>query len=124
MHTNIFMVYVKTMEPGSFQWWPLTEQGAVGTNWNKEGPCEYEEKLYLEDEKVLKQAAQSGSGVNSGNTQKLPGHDPIQTTLSEPVLEEIGLDDIQRFLTAPTILWFCDSLYFFYLVLHCCMNIE
>lgn len=46
--------------------------------------------IYLEG--ISKQAAQRGCGVSfSGDTENLPGHNPVQPVLGEPALAQ-GLD--------------------------------
>ena len=112
MPINICRVGVRRMGPDSFQWCPATGQGATGTNW--------------------------GTGSSSwtwGRTSSLWGWQRTGTgcpgrlwclllrRYSRPVWtrssavccrwpsfgRRVGLDDPQRSLPTPTILWFCDS---------------
>ncbi|GAB0180325.1 klotho [Grus japonensis] len=60
--------------------------------------------FHCESDRALGQAAQRGCGVSfSGDTQYLPGCDPVQPALGDPTLAG-GLDDVQRSLRTPTIL--------------------
>ena len=95
MYTNILRVSAKRMGPGSFQWCPVTGQGATGTNCNtgnllitREIPSECEEELlYLEGDAALAQAAQRGCGVSfCGDVQNPPGYNSVQPALGEPAL--------------------------------------
>ena len=68
------------------------------------------ELLYFAGDRVFAQAAQRPYGVSfSGDIQNLHEHRPVQPALGEPALAVWGgLDDLQRSLPTPTILWFCD----------------
>ena len=63
------------MGPASFQWCPMTGQGAMGTEWAQVGtqevPPQYEEKLLpCEGARAVAQAAQGGCGVSFLETFK------------------------------------------------------
>ena len=112
MPINIWRVGVRRMGPSSFQWCPATGQGAMGTKWS------------------------TGSSVWTwGRTSSLWGWRSTGTgcpgrlwslllwRYSRPAWtgssaaycrwpcfsRRVGLDDPQRSLPTPTILWFCDS---------------
>ena len=112
MPTNILRVGVKRTGPDSFQWCPAPEQGATGTNWSR-----------------------AHSGWRWGRTSSLWGWWSTGTgcpgrlwivllwRYSRPAWKScsvaccrwpsfgrrFGLDDPQRSLPTPNILWFCDS---------------
>jgi len=112
MPINISRVGVRRMGPNSFQWCPATGQGAMGTNWS------------------------TGSSIWTwGRTSSLwrwrstgtgcPGRlwNLLLWRYSRPSWTRscaaccrwpwfgrgVGLDDPQRSLPTPTILWFCDN---------------
>jgi len=60
---------------------------------------------------ALEQAAQRGCGVSfSGDIQNPPGWGPVQPAVGETALARgLGLDDLQRSLPTPTILWLCNQ---------------
>ena len=113
MPTNILRVGVRRMGPNSFQWYPATGQGATGTNWS------------------------IGSSIWTwGRTSSLWGWRSTGTgcpgrlwslilwRYSRPAWTRscaaycrwpcfgkgVGLDDPQRSLPTPIILWFCEKL--------------
>ena len=67
--------------------------------------------LPSEGDGALEQAAQGGCGVSfSGDIQDTPGQGPVQAFCRWPCFgRRVGLDDPQRSLPTPTILWLCDS---------------
>ena len=74
----------------------------------QEVPSEHEEELLpSEGDGALEQSAQRGCGVSfSGDIQD----PPVQPAVGDPASAGgVGLDDPQRSLPTPTILWFCDS---------------
>ena len=78
----------------------------------QEVPSEHEEELLPSaGDGALEQAAQRGCGVSfSGHIQDLPGRGPVQPALGVPALAGgVGLDDPQRSLPTPNILWFSPS---------------
>ena len=112
MLTNIWRVHVRRLGPSSFQWCPVTGQGAMGTNWS------------------------TGSSFWTwGRTSSLWGWRSTGTgcpgrlwslllwTYSRPAWTQssttycrwpcfgrrVGLDDPQSSLPTPTMLWFWDS---------------
>ena len=72
-----------------------------------------EELLHSEGNGTLEQAAQGGCGVSfSGDIQDPPGQGPLQPAVGDPALAGgFGLDEPQRSLPTPTILWFCDQVW-------------
>ena len=78
----------------------------------QEVPSEHEEELLpSEGDWALEQAAQGGCGVSfSGDIQDPPGQGPVQSAVGDPALGGgVGLDDPQRSLPTPSILWFCET---------------
>jgi len=75
---------VECMWPGSFQWCPVTEQGATGTNWNTGREYEYEGKLlYYKGARALELSAHKGGTVSfPGDIQNLPRCFPVQPSLA------------------------------------------
>ncbi|KAJ7417875.1 hypothetical protein BTVI_31140 [Pitangus sulphuratus] len=65
-----------------------------------------EELLYIEEGRVLEQAAHRGHGVSlSGDIQNPPGHIPVSPAPGDSAFAGgIGLDDLQRSLPTLTIL--------------------
>ena len=112
MLINIWRVGVRRMGPDSFQWCPVTEQGAMGTNWS------------VGSSSWTWQRTSSLWGWWSTRTG-CPGRLWILLLwrYSRPAWtrscaaycrwpcfsRRVGLDDPQRSLPTPTILWFCDS---------------
>ena len=112
MLKNVSRVGVRRMGPDSFRWCPATGQGATGTN------CSIGSSTWTWGRTSLLWGQRSnGTGWPegyrvsfSGDTQNPPGQGPVQPALGEPALVRVvGLDDPQRSLPIPTILWFCDS---------------
>ena len=78
----------------------------------QEVPSEHEEELLpSKGDGALEQATQGGCGVSfSGDIQDPPGQGPVQAAVGDPASTGgVGLDDAQRSLPTPNILWFCDS---------------
>lgn len=75
------------MEPGSFHWCQLTEQGTMNTNFHTKFHLYEEELLHSEGDRALEEVVQRGCGVSSSrNVQDFSGHDPV-----EPVLDELQM---------------------------------
>jgi len=75
----------------------------------EEVPSEHEEELlHSEGDGALEQVVQGGCGVSfSGDIQDLPGCGPVQPALGDPASARgVGLDDPQRSIPTPNILWF------------------
>ena len=53
---------------------------------------------------VLAEAAQGGCGLSSGDIQELPGCLPVQPAVGGLLCWGVGLDDLWRSLSAPSIL--------------------
>ena len=85
MPVNILEVGVKRMGPDSFQWCPVTGQGATEA---QEVPSEHEEELLpSEGDGALEQAAQGSCGLSfSGDIQDPPGQGPVQPAVGDPVV--------------------------------------
>lgn len=68
------------------------------------------ELVYFEGDRKVEQAAQSTCAFLLGDTQNPPGHFPLQpgTCASRGV----GLDDLQKSLPTPVILWFSNNVAF------------
>ena len=78
----------------------------------EEVPAQHEEELLpSEGDGALEQVPQRGCGVSfSGDIPDPPGRGPVQPAVGGPASAGVvGLDDAQRSLPTPTILWFCDS---------------
>ena len=78
----------------------------------QEVPSEHEKELLpSEGDGALEQVAQRGGGFSfSGDIQTLPGQGPVQPALGDTALAGgLDLDDPQRSLPIPNILWFCGS---------------
>ena len=117
MPTNISRVDVKRMGPSSFQWCPVTGQGAMGTNWS------------IGSSVWTWGRSSSLWGWRSTGTD-CPGRlwSVLLWRYSRPTWtmscaaccrwpcfgRGVGLDDPQRSLPTSNILWFCESSY-----LHC-----
>ena len=67
------------------------------------------ELLHSEGDGALKQAAQGGWGVSSGDVQDPLGRLPVQPAVEGLLCRGVGLDDLWRSLPTSTILWFHDS---------------
>ena len=71
------------MGSDSFQWCPVTGQGAQTET--QEVPFEHEEELPpSEGDGALEQAAQGACGVSSGDIQDPPGQGPVQPAVGDP----------------------------------------
>jgi len=81
------------MGPDSFQWCPVTGQGARAQTEAEVVPSEHEEELLpSEADGALEQAAQGGCGVSfSVDIQDLPVQGPVQPAVGDPALAG-GLD--------------------------------
>ena len=105
---NICSVGVGRMGPDSFHWCPATGQGAMGTNWSSwtwgrtsslwgwgsTGPCCPERLWSLFLWRYSKPAWMQFCAACS----------------RRPCFGRVaGLDDPQRFLWTPTLLWFCEE---------------
>ena len=93
-----------------------------GAKWQNEGqrtqtrtqgvPSEHGKELYSEGDRAQEQAAWGGCGVSfSGDIQNLPGRFPmwpsVQVLLYRTSFSRgLGLDELQRSLPTPTVLWF------------------
>jgi len=111
MLINILRVGVRRMGPDSFQWCPVTGQGAVGTNWSIGISVRTWGRTLTLRVKVHWSRLPRGF-VN------YPSLEIFKTCLDEVLCtwyrwtifsRGVGLDDPQRSLRIPTILWFCDS---------------
>ena len=79
MLTNICMVDIRWMGPGSFWWYPATGRGAMARKWNT---TEHEKELLcFEGDRALEQAAQGGGGASSVDIQDPRGCFPVQPTV-------------------------------------------
>ena len=105
---NVWRFGAKWTGPGSFQWCPVTGQGAVGTNWNTGNSIwAWEELIFCEGGRALEQAAQRGCGVSfTRDIQNPPACIPVQAIAGNLLQQVIGLDCLQR------ILWFHYSVTF------------
>lgn len=56
----------------------------------------------------LYQAAQGVCGISSGNTQDLPRHFSVPSTVGNLLSREVGVDDLQGSFPNPPILWFSN----------------
>ena len=110
MPINILRVGFKRRGPDSFQWCPVTGQGAMGTKKHRKFHLNMR-KNFVSD-RALEQAAQRGCGFSfSGDVQELPGQGPVQPLSRWPCFGRgVGLDDPQKSLPTPNILWFCEFL--------------
>ena len=112
MPTNIWRVGVRRMGPSSFQWCPVTGQGVMGTNWGT-----WSSVWTWGGTSSLWGWRSTGTGC-PGRLWSL-----LLWRYSRPAWtwscaaccrwpcfgRRVGLDDPQRSLPTPTILWFCDS---------------
>ena len=112
MPTNIWRVGVRRMGPSSFQWCPVTGQGAMGTNWSTASSSWTWGKT-----SSLWGWRRPGTGC-PGRLRSLllwRYSRPTWTRSSAACCRwpcfgrRVGLDDPQRSLPTPAILWFCDS---------------
>jgi len=111
MFINISRVGVRKMGPNSFQWCPVTGQGAMGTNWSTGS------FTWTWGRTSLLWGWQSPGTGCPGRLWSL-----LLWRYSRPAWTRscaaccmwpcfargVGLDDPQRSLSNPTILWFCD----------------
>ena len=111
MLTNILRVSVKRMGPDSFQQCPATGQGAMGTNWSTASSS-----WTWGRNSSLWGWQSTGTGCPEGLWSLLLWRYSKPTwTRSCAACSRwlcfsrgVGLDDPQRYLPTPTILWFCD----------------
>ena len=110
MLTNIWRVGVRRMGPNSSQWCPVTGQGAMGTNWGT-GSSSW---TWGRTSSLLGWRS-TGTGC-PGRWWILPLWRYSRPTWTRscaaccrwPCFDKgVGLDDPQRSLPTPTILWFC-----------------
>ena len=91
----------------------------------EEVPAEDEKELLPSvAEGALEQAVQRGCGFSfSGDIQDLTGRGPVQPAVGDPAWtgRGVGLDDPQRSLPTPNILWFCDLVSLFVNFLSLCI---
>ena len=93
MYTNTWKEGAKRMEPGSFQWCPVTGQEAMGTH-RHTGDSLWT-LFYCEHHWALAQVAQRGCGVSLlGDIQKPSGHGPGQLALGGPAWAGVLLDQM------------------------------
>jgi len=116
MPINIFRVGVRRMGPDSFQWCPATGQGAMGTNWGTGS------SVWTWGRTSSHWGWQSTGTGCPGRLWSLllwRYSRPSWTRSCEPCCRwpcfgrRVGLDDPQRSLPTPAILWFCDSVTFY-----------
>jgi len=70
------------------------------------------EILSWEGDRALEQAAQIDCEVSfSGDIQSPPECFPVQSTIGNLIQQGVELDDLQESLSAPMILWFCETLH-------------
>ena len=113
MPINILRVGVRRKGPDSFQWCPATGQGAMGTNWSISSIWTWGRTSSLWGWRS------TGTGCPGRLWSLLLWRYSRSTwTFSCPACcrwpcfcRGVGLDDPQRSLPAPNILWFCDSVY-------------
>ena len=112
MLTNISRVGVRRMGPDSFQWCPATEHGATGTNWSTgSSTCTWGRTSSLCGWRS------PGTGCPEGWWILLLWRysRPAWTRSCAACWRwpcfgrRVGLDDPQRSLPTPTILWFCEA---------------
>ena len=112
MFVNIFRACVKRMGPDSFQWCPATGLEATGTKWSIRG------SIWTWGRTSLLWGWQiTGTGCPGGLWSLLlrryskPTWTQAYAACSRWTCfgRGVGLDDPQRFLPAPTILWFRGS---------------
>ena len=112
MLINILRVGVNRMGPNSFQWWPATGQGATGTNWSIGSSTWRWGRSFS-----LWGWRSTGTGCPGSLWSLLlwryskPAWTSSCATFSRPPWfgRGIGLDNSERSLPAPTILWFCEK---------------
>ena len=112
MPTNICRVGVRRMGPDSVQWCPATGQGATGTNWSRGSSVWTWGRI-----SSLWGWWSTGTGYPGKWWSLLlwrysrPAWTRSSTTYCRwPCFgRRVGLDDPQRSLPTPTVLWFCDS---------------
>ena len=108
MLINIWRVGVRRMGPNSFQWCPVTGQGATGTNWS------IGSSIWTRGRTSSLWGWWSTGTGSPGRLWILPlwrYSRPAWTRSCAACCRWLcfGLDDPQRSLPTPTILWFCDS---------------
>lgn len=93
------------MMPGSFQWCPAAETGAVGRNWST-GSFIWT-RGYFEDNRALEQTGQRDHGVSfSGDTENQPGSFPSYLLKEIYISKGVGLGDLPSNSYNSLILWF------------------
>ena len=111
MLINILRMGVKRMAPGSFQWCPVTGQGAMGTNWSRASS-----RWTWRRTSSLWGWLSIGTGC-PGRLWSLLLWRYSRPTWTRSCAawfrwpcfgRRVGLDDPQRSFPTPNILWFCD----------------
>ena len=121
MLTNIWRVGVRRMGPDSFQWCPVTRQGAKGTNRGTGSSIWTWGRI---SSLWGWQSTGTGCPGRSWNLLLWRYSRPTWTRSCAACCRwpcssrRVGLDDPQRSLPTPTILWFCDSVILQYIWKH------
>ena len=110
MLINILRVGVRRMEPNSFQWCPATAQGATGTNWRTGSSIWTWERnsLLWGWQSTERDCLERLWNLLLWRYSKPTWMMSCAACYSWPCFgRRVGLDDPQRSLPSPTILWFC-----------------